>query len=129
MAQTVRNEATNGNARATLAAGSAARAEAAGTELPTASARAKMTAPIPREIEELVESVGRLREDTELPICIGFGISRPEHVRRLLPVADGLIVGSAIVRRVARADERPREEVLAEIDEYVGELLAALEKV
>ena len=41
---------------------------------------------------------------TELPICIGFGISRPEHVRALAPVADGLIVGSAFVRRLAEAD-------------------------
>jgi len=77
--------------------------------------------------EELVESVGRLREDTELPVCIGFGISRPEHVRRLLPVADGLIVGSAIVRRVAEAGKKPRGQVLSEIGDYVSELLAAME--
>ncbi len=77
----------------------------------------------------LVDQVAWLREQTELPICIGFGISRPEHIRLLAPVADGLIVGSAIVRRVARAAERPREEVLSEIDEYVGELLAALETI
>lgn len=75
--------------------------------------------------QELVENVGRLREKTELPICIGFGISRPEHVRMLSPVADGLIVGSAIVRRVAEA-AKPRQQILAEIGEYVSELLAAL---
>ena len=51
---------------------------------------------------ELVDNVGWLREQTPLPICIGFGISRPEHVRMLAPVADGLIVGSAIVRRIAQ---------------------------
>ena len=50
---------------------------------------------------EIVDNVAWLREQTPLPICIGFGISRPEHVRMLAPVADGLIVGSAIVRRVA----------------------------
>ena len=44
----------------------------------------------------------------------------------LSPVADGLIVGSAIVRRVAEVGGKSRETVLAEIDEYVGELLAAL---
>jgi tryptophan synthase alpha chain len=75
---------------------------------------------------ELIENVAWLREQTPLPICIGFGISRPEHVRMLKPVADGLIVGSAIVRRVAEAATRPREQVLAEIGRYVAELLAAL---
>jgi len=76
---------------------------------------------------ELLDQVAWLREQTELPICIGFGISRPEHVRLLAPVADGLIVGSAIVRRVAQAADRPRDAVLAEIDQYVGELLEALQ--
>ena len=76
---------------------------------------------------QLVEEVSWLRGQTSLPICIGFGISRPEHVRMLKPVADGLIVGSAIVRRVAEAGTRPREEVLAEIDDYVAELLRAME--
>jgi tryptophan synthase alpha chain len=71
---------------------------------------------------ELVDQVGWLREQTDLPICIGFGISRPEHVRMLAPVADGLIVGSAIVRRVAECGERPREDVLGEIERYVEEL-------
>jgi tryptophan synthase alpha chain len=75
---------------------------------------------------EIVENVAWLRSHTRLPICIGFGISRPEHVRTLAPVADGLIVGSAIVRRVAEAASRPRREVLAEIGDYVSELLGAL---
>lgn len=76
---------------------------------------------------DLVDNVAWLRERTPLPICIGFGISQPEHVRLLSPVADGLIVGSAIVRRVADAATRPREAVLAEIGQYVQGLLAALD--
>jgi len=76
---------------------------------------------------ELVDNVGWLRGQTELPICIGFGISRPEHVRLLAPVADGLIVGSAIVRRIATATERPHAEVVRDVGEYVAELLAALQ--
>ncbi|MEX0643648.1 MAG: tryptophan synthase subunit alpha [Pirellulales bacterium] len=75
---------------------------------------------------ELVDNVGWLRTQTELPICIGFGISQPEHVRLLAPVADGLIVGSAIVRRIAEAAKRPREEVLKDVGDYVAELLKAL---
>lgn len=77
---------------------------------------------------ELAENVGWLREQTRLPICIGFGVSQPEHVRLLAPAADGLIVGSAIVRRLAAASERPRVEVLKEIGDYLATLLAALPK-
>jgi tryptophan synthase alpha chain len=75
---------------------------------------------------ELVDNVGWLRTQTDLPICIGFGISQPEHVRLLAPVADGLIVGSAIVRRIATAAEKPRDQVLRDVGDYVAELLAAL---
>jgi len=76
---------------------------------------------------DLVENVGWLREQTDLPICIGFGISQPEHVKLLAPVADGLIVGSAIVRRIATAADAPRDKVLKEIGDYVAGLVAALE--
>ena len=42
-------------------------------------------------------------------------------------VADGLIVGSAVVRRMAEAATRPRDQVLREIGDYVAELIAALD--
>ncbi len=74
---------------------------------------------------EVVDQVAWLREQTELPICIGFGISRPDHVRLLAPVADGLIVGSAIVRLVARADQRERSELLVEIGRFIDALRSA----
>jgi len=77
---------------------------------------------------ELIDNVGWLRTQTPLPICIGFGISTPEHVRRLAPAADGLIVGSAIVRRLAAAATEPREKVLAEVGRYAAELAAAFPK-
>ena len=76
--------------------------------------------------DNIVENVTWLRSQMPLPICIGFGIAKPEHVRLLSPVADGLIVGSAIVRRMAEAEQRPRKEVLAEVGDFVAELLAAL---
>ncbi len=76
---------------------------------------------------ELVETVGWLRTQTDLPICIGFGISGPDQVRQLAPVADGLIIGSAIVRRLAEAINRPRPEVVREIGQFVGELAKVLE--
>jgi tryptophan synthase alpha chain len=74
----------------------------------------------------LLENVGWLRTQTDLPICIGFGINRPEHVKLLAPVADGLIVGSAIVRRVAEAATKPRDGVLKDVGDYAASLLSAL---
>lgn len=74
----------------------------------------------------LVENVGWLKEQTPLPVCIGFGISRPEHVKLLAPVADGLIVGSAIVRRIAEANATNRQQVLEDVGQYVAGLAAAL---
>ncbi len=77
--------------------------------------------------QSIIDNVAWLRSQTPLPICVGFGISRPEHVRMLSPVADGLIVGSAIVRRMSGAAQRPRQEVLKEIGDYAAELMAAME--
>lgn len=77
--------------------------------------------------QELVDNVGWLKRQTDLPICIGFGINRPEHVRLLAPVADGLIVGSGLVRRIAEVGDKPREAVIREIGQYVAELVAAIE--
>jgi tryptophan synthase alpha chain len=47
---------------------------------------------------ELPATVARLREATSLPLCVGFGISRPDQARAVAGLADGVVVGSAIVR-------------------------------
>lgn len=78
---------------------------------------------------ELAENVAWLRSQTELPICIGFGISTPEHIKRLAPVADGLIVGSALVRRLVDADNVPRTELVHDIGKFISEFAEALEGV
>lgn len=75
---------------------------------------------------EVVDQVGWLRQQTTLPICIGFGISRPEHVRMLAPVADGVIVGSALVRLIARLEHESPDVVLPEISELITGLRDAL---
>jgi len=46
---------------------------------------------------EVAELVGKLQQKTKLPICVGFGISKPEHVRMVCSVADGAVVGSSLV--------------------------------
>jgi tryptophan synthase alpha chain len=72
---------------------------------------------------DLVDRVSWLRERTALPICIGFGVSKPEHVKLLAPVSDGLIVGSAIVRMMEQA-ATDEAKAIAGVESLVKELLA-----
>lgn len=48
--------------------------------------------------DELPDTIGRLRGATTLPICVGFGISNAAQARRIGSLADGIVVGSAIVQ-------------------------------
>ncbi len=47
---------------------------------------------------DLAEFVHRVREHTSLPLAVGFGIGRPDQARAVARVADGVIVGSALIR-------------------------------
>ena len=75
---------------------------------------------------ELVDRVKWLRDRTTLRICIGFGVSRPEHVKLLSPVADGLIVGSAIVKHLESAEQGDRAKSLSDIKSLAKELMDAM---
>jgi len=48
--------------------------------------------------EELESFVAKVREKTEKPLCVGFGVSTPEQARRIAKIADGVIVGSRIIQ-------------------------------
>jgi tryptophan synthase alpha chain len=74
----------------------------------------------------LREHLARLRTMTDLPLCVGFGVSKPEHARELKDVADGVIVGSAVVKLLeAAASDRAR--ALADVCGLVRALRAALD--
>ncbi len=62
-------------------------------------ARAELAADLPA----LVASV---RSECPVPVVVGFGVSAPEQARALGPLADGVVVGSAIVRRIAMGGSR-----------------------
>jgi len=66
---------------------------------------------VPPDVGNLV---GRLRTRTDLPVCVGFGISQPEHVAMVCRAADGAVVGSWLVDLLARtwADGRGRAIVV-----------------
>ena len=69
----------------------------------------------------------RLRGLTDRPLCVGFGVTTPEHVAALKDVADGVIVGTAIVKRLAvAADPARRAEALADVARFARALRAPL---
>jgi len=61
-----------------------------------------------------------------VPICVGFGISSAATVSAVLQAADGAIVGSAIVKRIADAAQRhlDRPALVEEVGQFVNELMA-----
>jgi len=56
----------------------------------------------------IAPTIARVRSKTQLPVAVGFGISRPEHVRAVWEVADGAVVGSAIVSEMEKS-KNPQE--------------------
>jgi len=55
--------------------------------------------------------IERMRKHTNLPLAVGFGISKPEHVAALAPYAEAVVVGSAIVRQIEKDPEGLEEFV------------------
>jgi len=84
-------------------------------------ARSELPADLPDRIE-------RVRGVTDLPIAVGFGISSAEQVKSVVSVADAAIVGSALVKVIARAAEQggDAQAVGAAAGEFVGELSSGL---
>jgi tryptophan synthase alpha chain len=57
-----------------------------------------------RELSDSLErEVAAVREVSEVPVCVGFGVSTPDQVQRVAAFADGVVVGSALVERIEQA--------------------------
>lgn len=75
-----------------------------------------------REIRtDLASMVEVVRQNTEIPCAVGFGISTPEQARRMAGISDGAIVGSAIIKLL----EKYGREAPAYVGAYVREMKAA----
>lgn len=71
---------------------------------------------------DLLDQLRWLRTQTPLPLCVGFGISKPEHVRMLRDAADGVIVGSALVRKL----EAQPDAIVKDVGDLIEQLAGAL---
>ena len=68
------------------------------------------------------EMTAMIREETQVPCAVGFGISTPEQAAKMARISDGAIVGSAIVKIVAKYGEH----AVAPVAEYVKTMKAAV---
>jgi tryptophan synthase alpha chain len=73
---------------------------------------------------DLVGQINQIRSISPCPVCVGFGIGRPEHVARLRGVADGVIVGSALVRRMMQHEGDGQARIAREAGLLCRELLS-----
>jgi tryptophan synthase alpha chain len=74
--------------------------------------------------ETIPAMVTRIRSYTDTPVAVGFGISTPEQVREIAGAADGVIVGSAIVKQIGEYGETPGFE--RAVGSFAGSLTAPL---
>ncbi len=59
------------------------------------------------DMGDVEQNVAKIRKVSKVPVSVGFGVATPEDVRRIARVADGVIVGSALVKRVAELTQKP----------------------
>ncbi|MBM3956802.1 MAG: tryptophan synthase subunit alpha [Gemmatimonadetes bacterium] len=79
-----------------------------------------------RELSERIEGlVSRVRRHTDLPVAVGFGVSRPEHVRSIARYADAAVVGSALIDAI---DAGPRDTAAERAGAFTAGLRAATER-
>lgn len=81
-------------------------------------------APVKKALEEL-------RRHTQLPVAVGFGITSPEEARGIAQFSDAVVVGSAIVSRIAEqldANGKPKKDLVKNILAFVSELAQATHK-
>lgn len=79
------------------------------------------------DVEAVARQLAPLREMTDLPLCVGFGIRDGETAAAVGQVADGVIVGSALVSRIADNAERP-EAIPAALKAVLGDMRDALDR-
>ena len=74
---------------------------------------------IKTDIESIVKSI---KEVTDTPAAVGFGINTPEQVNKYTKIADGAIVGSAIIKIVAKYGEEAGKHIYDYVKEMTGGL-------
>ncbi len=77
---------------------------------------------------DLTDRIEVLRQATDLPITVGFGVSTAQQVSDVVAAADAAIVGSALVRRIADVREQGSDAVVSHLGSFMQELATGLKR-
>ena len=76
--------------------------------------------------DTIAQMTARIRAHTDLPIAVGFGISTPEQARTVAASAEAVVVGSAIVNRIAEHSGKP--DLVQRVSEFAETLVQAVKQ-
>ena len=74
--------------------------------------------------DTIAQMTGKIRAHSALPVAVGFGISSPEQARQVAQHADAIVVGSAVVNRIAQVGSS--SDLVSRVSQYVGSLAQAV---
>jgi len=80
------------------------------------------------DLTEVRNKVNTIKQQTALPVGVGFGIGSPEAAAQVAAFADAVVVGSALVQRVAALAATP-EKIPEQAAAFIGNLRAAIDRV
>lgn len=75
-------------------------------------------------LADVAKNVEKIRKVTNVPVAVGFGVATPEDAAKVAAIADGVIVGSAIVKQIAAYREKP--EMVKQVTTFVRSLKTAM---
>jgi tryptophan synthase alpha chain len=76
------------------------------------------------KIENIKAEVGKIRKITKLPVAVGFGISKPQQAREIGRFADGVVIGSAVVRLIN--ENKDSRDLVKIISGYISDIKKAM---
>jgi tryptophan synthase alpha chain len=77
------------------------------------------------KIDNIKTEVNKIRKITKLPVAVGFGISKPQQAREIARFADGIVIGSAVVRLIDENKDNP--DLVKIVSGYANEIKKALQ--
>jgi tryptophan synthase alpha chain len=79
-----------------------------------------------QNMAEVGKNVEKIKKATRIPVAVGFGVSTPEDAAQVAAMADGVIVGSAIVKQIATHQQKP--DFVEKVEAFVGSLKTAIRR-